>query len=215
METPPSLQLYVLRHPDLEQAAWVRANTSHEASVEFSTQTDIPVIIPNDYGWVPYPEGRRHTKDEERPVPHWEYLQSVQGSSDLKGMPEYIRILSNKRAPKRQGRVSIGKAFTRSTPMGLRSIPRAAVTDARVFHSGYRQAYSIAASEMFGHERDWASVEIGKVALLELADEKVACPRVGDIVKVRLKSDDSDHVVTGKVVGKSILVNVLSIERSK
>ena len=58
---------------------------------------------------------------------------------------------------------------------------------------------------MFGYRQDWASVEIGKVAVLELADENAESPEAGDIVKVNLRGSESDHIVTGKVVGKSSL----------
>jgi hypothetical protein len=211
----PSLQLYILQHPDRKQAAWVRASTPSKASTEFSNKTDIPIIVQNDHGWVLFPEGRQHTNDEKQPVPHWEYLETIRGQADLRGFPDYIRSLGEKRAPRGHGQVIIGRAFTRPAPTDSRSIPEAAVTDTQVFHSGYPRSYSIAANEMFGYRQDWASVEIGKVAVLELADENAESPQAGDIVKVNLRGSESDHIVTGKVVGKSLLVYVVIIEKQR
>jgi hypothetical protein len=209
-----SLYVYVLRHPDVEQAAWVRAIGLVEASTTFSSQTNMPVILSNDYGWVLFPQGRQHSKDEERPLPHWEYLLSVRGWADIKGMPEYIRALSEHRAPRRQGQAIIGRGFARSTSLRLRSIPAAAVVGSvKVFHSGYREAYPITASQMSGFQGDLGTIDIGKTALLELhVDERGESLRVGDIVKTRLKGNGSDYFVTGKVVGRPIVIDVVSIE---
>jgi hypothetical protein len=221
MDKLPSLQLYALRHPDLEQAAWVRARTgeaskTEEAPIALSSETGIPVIISNDYEWVLYSEGQGHrcNDNDERPLPHWEYLLTVRGPADLRGMPEYIRALGEHRAPQRPGQAKVGRAFTRSTPLELRSIPTAPVAPlVQVFHSGYPKLYNTDAREILGYKRDFDSVGIGKVALLVL-QEGVECPAVGDIVKARLKGDGSDHIVTGKVAHISIVVHVFSIEKS-
>jgi len=220
MNKSPSLQLYVLQHPDIEQAAWVRASTLVEASTKFSNRTDIPVIVPNDHGWVPYPEGRQHTNDEERPTPHWEYRVSIYGLADLRGLPGYIRALGAKRAPRRQGQVGIGPAFPRSTPLGLRSIPASGVADSvKVYHSGYIDPYPIVASQVAGINRKLEPITLGEAAFLDSIEEERAYPspppRKGDIVKARLKSADDDYFVTGAVVRKLILINVVSIEKSK
>jgi len=208
-----SLQLFVLQQPELEQAAWVRADTPEEASKRLSSQTGIPVIISNKYEWILFPDNSRHEHNENRPFPHWEYRSTVSGPADLKGMPEFIRVLS-KHTPRRQGQIVVGQALTRSTPIDLRSIPATPVADVQVFHSGYRTAYSIAASQMLGYQKNWASIDIGKVALIEFVGEKANYPEAGDIVRVALKGSNDDYFVTGRVVGKFTVVDVVDIRKS-
>lgn len=228
----PSLQLYVLQHPEIEQAAWVKANTGTEASTKLSSRTDIPVIVSNDYEWVLFPEGHRHKNDDERPLPHWEYRDSVNGPADLKGMPEYIRVLGEKRPPQHLGQVSIGRKFTRSTPLDLRSIPAAPIAgQVEAFRSGYNTPYPFNASQISGFNGNPDSIELGKTAVLDFfrIDElhskeghvaKIKwkdqeCPKVGDTLKIRMKSENGDYFVTARVVREAVIVHVVSIEKSK
>ena len=208
----PSLHVYALRHPELEQAAWVRATTSSEASIEFSRQNDIPVIVPNDYGWVPFPEGRQRSDDDERPLPRWEYLLAVHGPADIRGMPEHLRALAEHRAPRRPGQAKLGREFPRSTPVELSSIPYASVPGpVQVFHSGFREPYNLKATGIWGYHVDFDSVGVGKAAMLDLYEARTY-PTTGDVVRLRAKVNGSDHLVTGKVTGVSLILDVLAIE---
>lgn len=217
MMKPPSLQLYVLRHPELEQAAWVRAGKITEASVALSNQTNIPVVVSNDYGWVLYRDGkeeRQYTNDEERPLLYWEYLVRVRGPADLKCMPEHIWALTKKRAPRGLGKSVIGPETVRSTPLGPRSVPATAIAgQVGVWHSGYRRPYSINAFQLRGSPRNLDCINIGQTALLELAAGEEANLKPGDMIQARLKGDNNDYFVTGQVTCRAVIVNVVAIEK--
>lgn len=212
MTRPPSLHVYALRHPELEQAAWVRAATLREASIEFSRQADIPVVVPNDYGWVPFPEDRQRSDSQERPLPRWEWLLAVHGPADIRGMPEYLRALAERRPPRRPGQAKLGREFPRSTPVELRSIPYGSVPGpVQVFHSGYRDPYDLDATGIWGYHGDFDLVEIGKPALLDLFQANMY-PATGDVVRVRAKGNGSDHMVIGMVTGMSLVLQIVAIE---
>jgi hypothetical protein len=212
MSTSPSLHVYSLRHAQLEQAAWVRATTIRDASVEFSRQTDIPVIVPNDYGWVPFPEGRQRSDAQERPLPRWEWVVVVRGPSDIRGMPEYARSLTEHRPPRRPGQAKLGREFPRSTPVELSSIPYGSVPGpVQVFHSGFSRPYNLDATGIWGYHADFESVGVGKAAMLDLYEARTF-PAIGDVLRLNAKVNGTDHVVTGKVAGVSLILQVISIE---
>lgn len=217
MRRPSTLQLYVLRHPEVEQAAWVRANTLREACTTLSNHTGIPVVIPNDYGWVLFPEEKQYyTDDQFPPLPHWEFLAYMGGPADLKCMPEHIRALREKGVgvPWRSGKATLGRKFVRSTPLNLRSVPAPAIVrQAEVCHSGYRHLYRISADQLLDFPRDMGSITIGKIALLELeATEEARSLEVGDTVRMQLTSNQDDVVVIGQIARKAVIMNVMAIE---
>ena len=211
-----SLQLFVLRHPDLEQAAWVRATTSLEASRALCNVTDIPVITPNDYGWVSSPDEKQHTDAEERPLPHWEYLTSVNGRADLKGLPKYLRALQDRAVPRDKGQVVFGKVFRRTTPLDLRSLPVASIAGKpEVYHSGYPEPYRIVAAELTSHHNGSSTpISTGKAAILALsAEEGAQRLESGDIIRIRVKGEEDDYIVIGQVACKAVLLNILDIRQ--
>ncbi len=208
--------LFILRHADWEQAAWVRADTLPEASRAFFSKTDVPMVVHNDAGWVLLPENTQHEKTEPLPMPHWEFLTNMRGVADLKGMPKFIQALGEQRPPQLSGQVVIGKKFTRSTSLELRSVSASMVIGANVYHRGYPAPYRINADQVSGHrERNLDSIEVGGIALIVLAekkDEEVYKLTFLDTVDMRLKGDKHDYLVTAKFVRKAILVNVLAIK---
>jgi hypothetical protein len=213
--TSMTLQVYVLHDPHVEQAAWVRSNTACEAAMALCKKTDIPVVISNDYGWVPFPEDKQVDVQIERPLPRWEFSIAVRGPADLKSMPEHVRDLIQ-HVPRKIGGVRIGAAFPCTAPLSLPSIPATIVVgNPQVFHSGYREPYSIKAIQLLGFPNEQSSIVSGKPALLELAPEELAeSLEAGDMVKVRMKSSQAGKYITidGQVVRKCVMLNVIDIE---
>jgi len=210
-----SLHVYSLWHPEVEQGAWVRADSLAEASTELFGETQIPIVVTQQPGWALLPEWRPHADSEERPVPHWEYLHPVRGPAELRGLPQCIRVLAEHRGPRRHGQVKLGPQISRPAPLPLRSIPPASVPGpVQVFHSGYRLPYDIGARQMWGYEGNFNSIEIGRTALLELEETK-GYPTIGDVVRIRAKGNGSDQIVTGRVVRKSLILDIVAIETRK
>jgi len=216
MTKEKTLLLYLLRDPGFEQAALVRANTLPEASMALYNRTKILVVVMNDYGWVPFPENRQHSNEEKCPVPYWEFAMYVRGPSELKCLERSIQLLSERRAPQGLGKVSLGPQLARSTPLTLRSIRGIQVVgEVQVSHFGYNAPYFIDGIQLVDALEDPASITIGKNILLKVeAEGGVQHVRVGDNIKVRVKSTDDDYFVTGAVVASSIIINVIGIEES-
>ena len=218
MAQPLSLQLYVLRHSEVEQAAWVRANTLTDATAALFDKSRISIVVSNDYGWVLFPDERQFTDKKKRPLPHWEFLAYMRGPADLKCIPKYIKVLTEKRAPRRYGKVVIGREFARTTPLDLRSMPvRPVIGRPQVCHSGYREPYTIRARQLLGPIKNPDAITIGKTALLELMPEEEARHvEAGDTIRIGMKREQDDHYlwIVGQITHKSVLLNILAIETS-
>ncbi|TAH51743.1 MAG: hypothetical protein EYC68_10300 [Chloroflexota bacterium] len=212
-----TLQLFFLENSDKDQAAWVRASTGREACISLSKTTDIPIVVLNDYGWVQFPEEHKHTNHEVRPSPYWEYQRGLYGIADLRSFPAFVRSLSESTVPRREGQVKKGREFDRLADNSFKSIvPVKVIGDAKIFHSGYRDPYSIHANQMSGFQGNLSTVESRKAAILELADgesENHAIPKMGDFVKVKMKGNEGDYIVLASVTGIALVVHVVSIEK--
>lgn len=207
-------QVFRLHDTHIEQAAWVRSETIRESAMALCNKTDIPVVVPNDYGWVPFPDDRQVEDQIERPLPRWEFLMTAHGPADLKSMPEHVQDLAQ-HLPRKEGDVRFGVAIPRTVPVSLHSVPATIlVGNPQVFHSGYREPYSIKASHLTGFLNDQNLIVSGKMALLELVpEEKAEDLEAGDMVRVRIKSSQDGKYITidGQVVRKCVMFTVVTI----
>jgi hypothetical protein len=221
MSKPYRLQIFVFEHPNVQKAAWVRADTIAEAAPILFAKTGIPVVVQNDYGWVLFNPGQRqYDRGEERPLPRWELMTGVSGPADLKSMPEYIKALRNLGSPRRQGELRIGEEYPRSSPIELRQIPASAIIGARLCRSGLREPWDISAEQIMGFaERDASPVEKMGAALVVLGQNQEATEvgsgmplfRTGDVMRLVVKDNGGDRIVSAQVVRLAMIVRVVDI----
>lgn len=221
MSKPHRRQVFVFEHPDIQKAAWVRADTIVEAAPILFAKTGIPVVVQNDYGWVLFnPEQRQYGRGEERPLPRWEFMTGVSGPADLKGMPEYVETLRNLRSPRKQGELRIGEEYPRSSPVELRQIPASAITNTRLSRSGFRKPWNIGADQIMGFaERGASPVEKMGTALVVLdqnqeateSGSKMRLFQIGDRMRLIAKDDREDRIVFAQVVRLAMIVRVVDI----
>jgi hypothetical protein len=221
MSKPYRLQIFVFEHPNVQKAAWVRADTIVEAAPILFAGTGIPVVVQNDYGWVLFnPEQRQHRRGEKRPLSRWEFMTGVSGPADLKGMPEYVEALRNLRCPRKQGELRIGEEYPRSSLIELRQIPASAIIETRLNRSGLREPWNIRADQIMGFaERDASPVEKMGTALVVLSENQEATEigsrmplfQTGDMVHLIAKDNGEDKIVFAQVVRLAVIVRVVDI----
>lgn len=222
MSKPHRLQVFVFEHPNVQKAAWVRANTSVEAApILFAKTEEIPVVVQNDYGWVLFdPEQSQHGRGEKRPLPRWEFMTGVGGPADLRGMPEYVEALRNLRSPRKHGEVRIGEEYPRSSPIELRQIPASMITNTRLSRSGLREPWNIGADDIMGFaERGASPVEKMGTALVVLGQNQEATEvgsrmplfQTGDVMRLIVKDNGGDRIISAQVVRLAMIVRVVDI----
>jgi len=225
MSKPHRRQVFVFEHPDIQKAAWVRADSIAAAALVLFAKTGIPVVVQNDYGWVLYDSeqsqyGSQRGRGEKRPLPRWEFMTGVGGPADLKGMPEYVEALCNLGSPRKYGELRIGEKYPRSSPIELRQIPASMITNARLNRSGFRNALNIRVEDIMGFaERGTDPVDMMGTALVVLDQNQEATQmgcrtrsfQIGDRMRLIAKDNGEDRIVFAQIVRLAVIVRVIGI----
>jgi hypothetical protein len=204
-------QLFVLRDPEVRQAAWVRTDSIEEAALNLYRETSTPVVVEQHrYGWVEFTSDvTRHKKSEDRPLRHWEFLDTVGGPADLIGMPDYIEDL-RERVPRKPGQVQIADERPR-LPRDRSSIPMGSVILCKDYSNGTYYAEMKCLTVVGVDEIDDRPIKVGELARVDLVEVSKP-PKVDDRLRMVVKGEDCDHVVFAKVLDLAVIVAVLEIQ---